>query len=438
MNKYLIGSLFIIILTIGAGFYALSEKYPFVLGLDLAGGTELTYQADVSSLHTDQAPDEAMAALRDVIERRVNVFGVSEPIVQVEKTGDAHRLIVELPGVTDVESAVNSIGETPVLEFRLLSSADLGASAVVDGRLEINQDDLFVPSGLSGKQLESASVQFGQGHSAQTGAFVAITFDDEGAELLSEITRENLGEIMAIYLDGVAISTPTIQAEITNGEAVITGNFTPEEARELARDLNLGALPVPIELINTQLVGPSLGADVTNAGVKAGVVGLIFIALFMLVWYRLPGAVAIVALMLYVFVMLALFKLIPVTLTAAGIAGFILSVGMAVDANVLVFERMKEEMNKGKELSAVIKEGFDRAWASIRDANISSLLTAIILFWFGTSLVKGFALVFGIGVILSMLTAIFVTRTLLFTVASGDVGEGRRKLFYSGFKNKAN
>lgn len=438
MNKYVLGSLLIVLVTIGAGWYSLSEKYPFVLGLDLAGGTELTYEADIESLHADQDPNEAMSALRDVIERRVNVFGVSEPIVQVENTGDSHRLIVELPGVTDIEEAVNSIGETPVLEFRLLSSQSIDSSNIVDGTVEIDPNELFVPSGLSGKQLESASVQFAQGQGAQTGAFVAIKFDEEGAGLLADITRENLGEIMAIYLDGEAISTPTIQSEITNGEAVITGSFTPEEARELARNLNLGALPVPIELVSTQLVGPSLGADVLGAGVQAGIIGLLFIAVFMMLWYRLPGAIAIVALVLYVALMLALFKLIPVTLTAAGIAGFILSVGMAVDANVLVFERMKEEMEKGKDLSAVITEGFKRAWASIRDANISSLLTAIILFWFGTSLVKGFALVFGIGVLMSMLTALLVTRTLLVTAALGDIGEGRRRLFYSGFKNKTN
>lgn len=426
MKQYVLGSLIILAVLISSGWYVFSSNI-FVLGLDLAGGTELTYQADISTLGNVDEVDEAMAALRDVIERRVNVFGVSEPVVQVESTGGAERLIVELPGITDVKEAVDALGETPVLEFKLLREG-------FDADADTDPADLFESTGLSGKQLESASVQFSQnGGGGGSSTFVLVNFNDEGAELLSTLTRDNIGEILGVFLDGVPISTPVIQSEIPDGSATITGNFSPDEARELARNLNLGALPVPIELVNTQTVGPSLGANVLGAGVEAGIVGLAIIAIFLVLWYRLPGIMSVIALVLYVFVMLALFKLIPVTLTAAGIAGFILSVGMAVDANVLIFERMKEEMNKGGDLKMVIKEGFDRAWVSIRDANISSLLTAIILFWFGTSLVKGFALVFGIGVLVSMITAIAVTRTLLMLAAGGEVGDTRRKLFYSGF-----
>jgi len=435
MQKYVIGSLAIILLTVLTGYYSIFSQKNYVLGLDLAGGTELTYQADTSELAEQEEIDDAMSALRDVIERRVNVFGVSEPVVQVESTRNAERLIVELPGVTDVEEAVAALGETPVLEFRLLSNS-VGEKATIneDGVLDVNIEDVFEPSGLSGKQIESASVQFGNQTHAQAGAYVLVTFNDEGKELLARITREHIGEPMAIYLDGVAISTPVIQDEIPNGQATISGSFTPEEARELARNLNLGALPVPIELINTQTVGPSLGSDVLNSGIQAGIYGLIIVVIFLIIWYRLPGLIASVALLSYILLMLSVFKFIPVTLTAAGIAGFILTIGMAVDANVLVFERMKEEIRRGKTIYGAIQEGFSRAWPSIRDANISSLITAVILFWFGTSLIKGFALVFGIGVIFSMLSAIVITRTLLYVFTVGEVGKIRRKLFNSGLK----
>ena len=411
-------------------------RFPFKLGLDLAGGSHLVYEADVSKIDPVEVP-ELMNVLRDVIERRVNVFGVSEPIVQVERSSFvsetvSERLVVELPGVTDVTTAVAEIGKTPLLEFKLVDATFVPASST-----PTSTDGLFIDTGLTGRYLESAALEFAQGSGGQLSnePIVSIVFNSEGGDLFEAITREHTGESLAIFLDGEAISAPRINEPIIGGRAIISGSFTPDEARDLSQNLNFGALPVPIELISTQTVGASLGEQVLEKGAKAAVVGLGLIILFMLFWYRLPGSAAAVALMIYVAIMLALFQLIPVTLTAAGLAGFILSLGMAVDANVLVFERMKEEYRAGNSSRESARVGFARAWNAIRDGNITSLLSAIILFWFGTSLVKGFALVFGIGVIVSMLSALLVTRTMLLALPS--VRQSDRsllaKLFTAGF-----
>jgi preprotein translocase subunit SecD len=253
--------------------------------------------------------------------------------------------------------------------------------------------------------------------------------------LFAKITTEHKGEVLAIFLDGVAISSPVIQEPITDGKAIISGQFTPDQAKSLVRDLNYGALPVPIELVSTATVGASLGENAKTAGVKAGVWGLILIVAFLILWYRLPGFIASISLVIYIILSLAIFKLIPVTFTAAGIAGFILSIGMAVDANILIFERMKEELKRGKSVNDALHEGFSRAWLSIRDSNISSIITAIILFWLGTSAIKGFALTLGLGVAISMFTAITVSRTFLFAVApksNGQVSKLSKFLFSNG------
>jgi len=406
----------------------------FRLGLDLSGGTQLTYRADLSSIQESEVAD-SMAALRDTIERRVNLFGVAEPIVQTEKSGvfaetREERLIVELPGVTETEEAIRLLGETPVLEFRMMKeNAERG--------VEITPETiplLFESAAITGRHLKSSQLQFDQGTAAIGEPVVVLNFNGEGKRVFAELTRENVGRIFGIFLDGVPISTPVIREAIPDGTAVISGSFTPESARELARNLNFGALPVPIQLIGTQTVSGTLGAEAVSRGLEAGSIGIIAVAIFMVVWYRLPGVLATFALLLYVIAILALFKLIPVTLTAAGIAAFILSIGMAVDANVLIFERMKEELESGKEATDAIHNGFARAWASIRDSNISSIITAVILFWFGTSLVKGFALVFGLGVIVSMLTAISVSRTLLFALGIGGGNRVARFLLGCGFR----
>lgn len=411
----------------------------FKLGLDLNGGTHLVYKADISKV-SPQDIDSSMSTLRDVIERRINVFGVSEPIVQVENSGvlgskeAQQKLIVELPGVTDIEKAVKSIGETPLLEFKTITTADiesLNKLSVSDAEKEVEAKKYFKDTGLTGRMLEKAQLVFNQNTNEP---IVSLTFNSEGKTLFAKITKENIGNIVGIFLDGKQISLPVVREEIKDGKAQISGTFKLEEAKLLVRNLNYGALPVPIELVSTQTVGSSLGNDALNGGVRAGAWSLIIIGIFLVVWYRLPGFIAVVSLAVYTALMLALFKLIPVTLTAAGIAGFILSIGMAVDANILIFERMKEELKRGRGISDSMHEGFARAWLSIRDSNISSIITGLILYYTGSSsIIKGFALVFFIGVIVSMFTAITASRIFLYAVAPKTTNRLNAFLISNGF-----
>ena len=428
-----------------------TSKFKFKLGLDLNGGTELVYKADLSQASTTPAEiSSSMSVLRDVIERRINVFGVSEPVVRVERIGftgaeSEQQLIVELPGVTDIEKAIAMIGATPSLEFRLVAS-DTEAftkeleNAATDEEKQKIAEKMFEYTGLTGKLLKKSVLEFNQ----NTGeAMVSLQFNSEGSDLFAKITRENVGRRLAIFLDGDVKSSPNIKEEIRGGNAVISGGFVGsegvKEAKRLVNNLNLGALPVPIKLISTQTIGASLGRDAVEASTKAGVVAFIVIAIFLVLFYRLPGLLAVIALVMYTVMNLALFKFIPVTLTAAGIAAFILSLGMAVDANILIFERMKEEMNRGRELGDAVKEGFHRAWSSIRDSNTSSMITAVILYMFSsTSVVKGFALVFFIGVAVSMFTAITASRTLLLAIKHDHAGRLLTFLFGGSFKNPNN
>ncbi len=408
------------------------STYPFKLGLDLSGGTHLVYRADVSGVKGGEV-DDAMSSLRDVIERRVNLFGVSEPVVQVQNSGFSNqgeeRLTVDLPGVTDISKAVEMIGQTPLLEFRTESEAKPEVK-IVNGQAEINMTPQYKNTELTGRFLDRAVLEF---NPSTNEPMVSLVFDEEGAKLFETITRENVGKTVAIYLDGQPISTPVVNEAISGGKAVISGNFTPNEAKLLVGRLNSGALPVPIELISTETIGASLGTQAVHAGVKASLVGFIVIALFLILWYRLPGLVATISLSIYGVVMLALFKVIPVTLTAAGIAGFIISIGIAVDANVLIFERIKEELRSSNDVGEAIKNGFSRAWFSIRDSNTSSIITALILFWFGTSLIKGFALTFLLGVIVSMISAISISRLFLYALNITKTNKTTRFLFGSGF-----
>ena len=430
-----LAALLVLLVGAGVGFFVhWSEVHPwrpFKLGLDLSGGTQLVYKADLSQLPGADVAD-SLAALRDTIERRVNLFGVSEPLVQTEHVSAAisgtaeDRLIIELPGVTDTQKAIELIGQTPVLEFRMVKPGmDLSQATA-----STTVDQIFAPAIITGKDLASAELQFqGQG---VTEAVVVLHFNTHGAQVFADTTAKNVGKVFGIFLDGQPISTPVIREVIPNGTAVISGNFSPEIAKELARNLNYGALPVPIELQYTQTVSGTLGAAAVQDGIMAALFGVAAVIIFMVLWYRLPGLIAGLALLIYIVVTLALFQLIPVTMTAAGIAAFILSVGMAVDANVLIFERMKEEMRGGKHISESIHDGFGRAWPSIRDSNISSMITAVILFWFGTSLIKGFALVFGLGVLISMLTAISVSRTFLMALGFKSKTKFAHFLFGSG------
>ncbi len=490
------------------------------LGLDLQGGAHLIYEGEVDNLSSEDT-NAAMEGVRDVIERRVNAFGVSEPIVQVSGN---NRLIVELAGVFDINEAIKQIGETPLLEFKeqnpqasatpeltadqqkemdeYNAKAEISAKDILArvnagedfstlaaqfsedpgskdnggdlgftkkgafvpefeealwNNLEVGQVssepiktqfgyhiikkdeirgegdkqevksshilvstkstydyappvDQWLPAELTGKHLKRSEVIF----DPQTGApTVSLTFNDEGKDLFATITGRNIGKPVAIFLDGSAISVPTVNDTITQGEAIISGNFDLQEAKLLAQRLNAGALPISITLISEQTVGPTLGQISLNKSLQAGLIGLMLVALFMLIFYRLPGLLSVIALAIYTAIALAIFVLWPVTLTLAGIAGFILSIGMAVDANVLIFERMREELRNEKPLASAIEDGFTRAWASIRDSNISSLITCFILIWFGSGVIKGFALTLGIGILVSMFSAIIITRTFL-------------------------
>jgi preprotein translocase subunit SecD len=415
---------------------AFLASHPFRLGLDLSGGSHLVYEADVSQIAASDI-DTSMESVREVIERRVNSFGVSEPVVQVQSGGfgaaNSHRLSIELPGVTDIDKAEALIGQTPFLEFKVQSDAPQKATVGADGKVNIDVADQFVSTGLNGKYLDQTQLVFAQGTNEPT---VELHFNAEGTKLFAQITKDNIGKVVAIYLDGQVISAPVVRDAITTGTAVISGSFTPEAARALVSSLNSGALPVPIHLISTETVGPSLGAQAAHAGIMAAMIGFIIVGLFLIIWYRIPGVVAVVALALYTIITLVLYKLIPVTLSAAGIAGFIISMGMAVDANILIFERAREERIRGRNVADALTAGFQRAWTSIRDANISSIIIAVILFFFGSSLIKGFALTFGLGVIISLLSAITITRLFLRALPTPTDSKTGKFLFSSGFSSK--
>ncbi|MEI6288656.1 MAG: protein translocase subunit SecD [bacterium] len=385
---------------------------PFRLGLDLQGGAHLVYQADVSSIDVASRAD-SINGVRDMIERRVNALGVSEPLIQTEQVGENWRVIVELAGVYDVNSAIKKIGEMPLLEFKEADPASLAASqAVTSTPFGTTAEDQikWLDTKLTGQQLDKAKVNF----DPNTGSpVVDLSFNQEGANLFAEITKRNVGKPVAIFLDGKIEQTPRVNEPILNGQAVISGNYSLTEAKTLVQRLNEGALPVPIHLISQTTVGASLGSESVQRSLWAGLYGLLLVAIFMILYYRLPGLLSVKALLIYTVVALALFKLIPVTLTLAGIAGFILSIGMAVDANVLIFERLKEEIRAGRDLPYAVNEGFHRAWTSIRDSNVSSLITCTILFYFGTSIIKGFALTLAIGILVSLFSAITITRQFL-------------------------
>ncbi|MFA6321964.1 MAG: protein translocase subunit SecD [Candidatus Buchananbacteria bacterium] len=492
------------------------------LGLDLQGGTQLIYEADLSKIpSTEQAT--AVEGVRDVIERRVNSFGVAEPLVQTSKVANNYRIIAELAGISDINQAIKMIGETPLLEFKeqnpnqqititeaqkkemdasnatientaktvlneaLKFGSDFGALATKysedpgskdnSGSLGFVKKGLLDPSfeqvcfnelkngeiankltktaygyhiikkidehgsgdsrevncshillktksekdygqavdpwlytGLTGKQLVKAQIAFDPNTQIPQ---ISLEFNDEGKDLFAAITTRNIGKPVAIFLDGSAISTPTVQDAIKDGKAVINGKFTIQEAKLLAQRLNAGALPVPINLISQKTVGASLGNESVNQSLKAGIFSLILICLFMILYYRLPGITASIALLFYGLVVLAIFKILNVTLTLSGIAGFVLSLGMAVDANVLIFERFKEEIRWGKPFSLAIDEGFKRAWSSIFDGHVSTLISCAILMWFTTSMVKGFAITLAIGTLMSLFSAVVVTRLIV-------------------------
>lgn len=427
-----------------------SQNFKVRLGLDLQGGSHLVYEADFKDIKQQDRAD-ALNSIRDVIERRVNNFGLAEP--QVAISGQ-NRIIIELPGIKDINKAIQEIGETPYLDFRIQNPTPPKAEPNDKGEIQIDPNAGWMNTGLSGKQLKKASVDFQSQKSVGNEPVVRLEFDKEGTDLFAKITSENLNKPVAIFLDNKLLSAPVVQSEIKDGIAIISGNFTVSDAKQLSTRLNSGALPVPIKLLSQQNVGATLGKESIQKSLIAGIMGIILIALFMITYYRFPGLLAVFALLIYSAITFSIFKigisptavvlvglffflgltvnvwfgflallsyillmalnaLSPVTLTLAGIAGFILSIGMAVDANILIFERLKEEIRLGKDINKALDDGFARAWLSIRDSNISSLITTSILYIFGTPTIKGFAVTLSIGIIVSMFTAITVTRTFL-------------------------
>ncbi len=390
----------IILIAIIAGIFVYPKGFganwrPWRLGLDLVGGSHLIYQIDLKGV---QGKDRSAVVngLRDVIERRVNLFGVGEPQVFVASQGEQSRLIVELAGVKDVSEAIRQIGETPLLDFR----------EVIDNATSTT----FIPTNLTGRFVSGAELTLNS--TAQTPE-VSIAFNDEGATIFEELTGRNVGKPLAIFLDNALIEMPTVQQKISGGRAVITGQFTIRDAQQLVERFNAGALPAPISLVNQQTISANLGIDSLKKVVVAGIIGTALVILFMLLYYRVLGIFSALALIIYIALTLAVFKLVPITLTLAGLAGFVLTIGMAVDANILIFERMKEELKRGLSRTAARTEGFRRAWPSIRDSNTSTIITAIILYFFTSSFVQGFALTLLIGTVVSMFSAITTTRFFL-------------------------
>ncbi len=402
-RNFIISLVLIVVLAIGAVFFALPDEpeinifgwspsdMEIQLGLDLQGGSQLVFQANLNDIKEENI-SSAKESLLEVIRNRVDILGVREPNIQSSSIGDKYAVIVELPGITDTNQAVGLIGETAQLKF-------------LEQRTGKKKEGQYKETKLTGANLREADVDVQNGSPV-----ITLQFDKEGADLFRDITQRNLNKPVAISLDNQLISAPTVNDVIEDGQAVISGEFTPEEAQLLKNKLNAGALPVPLELVEQRTVGPTLGEGILKSTILAGLIGMILLIIFMISYYKFAGVVASIALLIYSALALTIYKMIPVTMSLAGIAGFILSIGMAVDANILIFERSKEEIKRGKPLISAVEDGFRRAWPSIRDSNISSIITAFILFYFGSGLIKGFALTLGIGILLSMFTAITVSR----------------------------
>lgn len=382
----------------------------FQPGLDLQGGVRVVMEADMKEIPADRQ-ETAVSSVKDVIERRVNFLGVTEPNIYTSRKGDQYRVVVELPGVTDTKQVVDTIGQTAQLEFREIPEGKDQFS------ITESIEDWKVTE-LNGKYLDRADVVF----DPTTGApMVQLTFNGDGADLFEEITRRNIDKPLAIFLDNRLLTAPTVQSAISGGQATIQGQFTVDVANNLVVQLNAGALPVPVTIVQQKNIGPTLGQEAVQKSIVAGVVGLVLVGLFMVINYGLLGIFAIAALIIYGLMTLAIYKFVPVTLTLSGIAGFILSIGLAVDASILIFERIREERRLGKSKRAAVNLGFTRAWDSIRDANLASLVTVFVLFnpfdWeflVTSGTVRGFALTLGIGIVLGLFTGVLVLKSLIY------------------------
>lgn len=386
------------------------------LGLDLVGGTELIYEADLSS-STNKSKD--LNNLVSVFRGRIDELGVSEPTIQ---TSGSNKVIIELPGIKNINEAIGRIGDTYELQFMIEATESDGIQLKDFYEPDFLYPKYWKPTDLTGRELTKTDVTFEGGNSGEAVSsepVVTIRFNNTGREKFSKLTKDNLQKQLGIVLDNKIVSAPTVQTEITNGEAIITGSKNIQDAQKLADRLNEGMLPVPAKLIGQKNIGATLGQDSLKKSMIAGLVGLFLVALFMVTYYKFSGLIAVCALLIYALITLAIFKILPVTMTLAGIAGFILSIGMAIDANILIFERMKEELKAGKTLNLAIQDGFKRAFSSVKDSNFSSLITCIILYYTaGSGPVRGFALTLGIGIIVSLFTAITVTRTILLLLAT--------------------
>ncbi len=405
----------------------------FMQGLDLQGGAYLLYEADLSEISSPSEKAERMNGLRDIIEKRIDLYGVGEHSVQVR----GERLSVEIPGAHDLEDAIEIIGETPFLDFREIpieveqeieekweelegyfgkTRYEIGSedfAMIEEGDVEgweVVIESPYRETGLTGEHLDGAGVFIDQ---ISQRPIITLEFNERGTELFSEITARNQGRLIATFLDGEMLQEATVREVITGGEAQISGNFSVEEAYQTARDLRIGALPVPIELVTQQSIGPSLGEDALEMSVRAGLIGFMLVAVFMIAFYKLPGLISVISLSIYVLLVFFLFKYIPITLTLSGIAGFLLSVGMAIDANILIISRMREEIRAGKTIKESIREGYLKAWSSIRDGNFTTFMVAAILFFVTTSFVRGFAITLMVGILVSLFSAMVATWILL-------------------------
>ena len=382
-----------------------SNFLPWHLGLDLEGGAHLVYNIDLSKVDASNR-DSVVAGLRDVIEKRVNLFGVGEPQVYTAQSGQNAQLVVDLPGVKDTAQAIEQIGQTPTLDF--VETDQSGTSTQ------------YIPTNLTGEYVTGANIALNQ---SGVGYVINFTLNSDGANIFDQMTKKNAGKPLCIFIDGNFIipdspveSCPTVEGEISGGQAQISGpSITASVANQIAQQFNAGALPAPITLLNQQTVSATLGANSLQKVIFAGIIGALLVALFMIFYYRLYGVFAAAALIIYMVLTLGIFKLISATMSLAGIAGFVLTVGMAVDANILIFERIKEELKRGLPRHSAVEEGFRRAWPSIRDANISTIITAVVLYFFTSSFVQGFALTLFVGVIVSLFSAITTTRLFLRT-----------------------
>jgi len=406
-----------------------SRNLDFQLGLDLQGGLQVLM---VSAMPAGQEiPVGGLETARQIVESRVNALGLTEPVVQIQ---GSERIIVEIPGIQNPEQAVDTIRDTALLEFAepplgySLETLFPGAVVRTDYGDDVEATGAITNTPVFKTIMTGADLkQAGPQRNEQTGEYlVGFELQPQASDRFAEYTRNHINQPLCILLDKAIVSCPTISSEIPDGQGQISGGFTLEQARQLAIQLQYGALPVPLEIESYKAIGPTLGQISVENSIRAGVIGLVIVFLFMLVYYRLNGLAADLALALYVLLNLMLYKLLPVTMTLPGIAGFLLSAGMAVDANILVFERMKEELRRGRSLGSASEAGFSRAWTSVRDSNIATLLTCAILFFFGNafaaSLVKGFALTLALGTFVNIFTAIAVTRTFV-RVLFGLFGE---------------